>query len=55
MLQRWPKERDGDDKALRNDCGAFLLLLLIAPISPPTVSWRNRGKIERGESCSALL
>lgn len=49
-------QRDSDDKALRCDCGAFLFLLLPTPLFPPPMdSWRNRGGIERGESCSVRL
>lgn len=55
MLQWWPMERDGDDKALRCDCRAFLFLLLSAPFPSLTESWRKRGGLVRGESCSVHL
>lgn len=44
MLQWWPKERDADDKPLRCDCRAFLLLLLSSPLFTllSTESGRNR-------------
>lgn len=44
MLQWWPTERDGDDKALRCDCGLFCFYFSLLPIPPPMESWRKNRK-----------